>query len=326
MGNRADGAEVLCAGILVADLFAPPLPRLPAAGELLPVDEFLLTVGGCAANTALGLKRLGRSAAVVGAVGADAAGDFVVDALAQHGVDTRGIRRTTLAPTSRTVILPVVGEDRRYIHAFGANAQLSAADMAAALDATSGSNVRVLHVGGYLIMPGVAADELAALFARARSRGILTVLDVAGVPAQGGLDRVRAVLPHTDLFLPNLDEATLLTGEQDAARQAGHLLGCGAQAVCITMGGAGALFAAPTATLFCPAWPVQVVDPSGGGDAFAAGLIAAHLAHKAPADALAFAAVVGASACTALGCTAGILAPDAAEAAARRHAATIVAR
>jgi sugar/nucleoside kinase (ribokinase family) len=76
-GRKPAGIDVLCTGILVADHFVPPLPRLPAEGELLKVDGMLLDTGGCAANVATDLARLGARAAVAGMVGADSFGDFI---------------------------------------------------------------------------------------------------------------------------------------------------------------------------------------------------------------------------------------------------------
>src|SRR5260370_31590670 len=71
----------LCAGILVADIFVPPLPALPEAGQLLATDDFLIDTGGCAANVAAGLAKLGVAVAVAGKVGKDAFGDFIVQDL-----------------------------------------------------------------------------------------------------------------------------------------------------------------------------------------------------------------------------------------------------
>lgn len=88
--NTAE-TDVVCAGILVADIFVPPLPRLPEAGELLATDDFLLDTGGCAANTAASLRKLGVSASVVGKVGGDDFGRFVLDNLAAKGLDTTGV-------------------------------------------------------------------------------------------------------------------------------------------------------------------------------------------------------------------------------------------
>src|SRR5437660_775340 len=69
MPDHPLASQVLCLGILVADVFVPPLPALPAAGELRATDDFLLDTGGCAANVATCLARLGIRAAVLGRVG-----------------------------------------------------------------------------------------------------------------------------------------------------------------------------------------------------------------------------------------------------------------
>ena len=210
-------APALCVGILVADVFVPPLQRLPAAGELIATEDFLLQPGGCAANTAIALGRLGVQAAVCGRVGDDLLGDFVERDLRSRGLDTSGVRHTEGYGTSKTVIVPVVGEDRRFIHTFGANATLTAADIEpAALEAAE-----VLYVGGYLILPSLREDELAERLRDARARGTTIVLDVA-VPAGQKLaaDAARTLLPLADYFVPNSDEAFALTGESDPRRQA----------------------------------------------------------------------------------------------------------
>lgn len=292
--------QVACVGILVADLFAPPLPRLPAAGELLKVEDFLLTTGGCAANTGMDLNRLGVSTAVIGKVGEDSFGDFVVHDLARHGLDTQGIRRSTQG-TSRTVILPVLGEDRRYIHAVGANGDFTAAD----IDRQQVLAAQVLYVGGYMLLPQLAAGALADLFSTAREAGVMTVLDVAGVthPAP---EELAQLLPHVDVFLPNHDEACILTGETDPARQAAALLDLGAGVAGITLGGQGAYVRTRHETVRAGAYTVDVVDPSGGGDAFDAGFIVGLLEGWELGPTVEFASAAGALACTALGCTAGL--------------------
>src|SRR6185436_4856254 len=165
----------MCVGILVADLFVPPLPRLPIPGELQLVDDMLLAAGGCAANAAMDLAKLGVPTAVCGKVGNDFFAGFVRDELQSKGLDVTGIRASPAAPTARTVILPVTGDDRRYIHAVGANAELHVDD----IDLDQVARARVLYVGGYLLFPGFDPQALAGLFQFARERGIQTVLDVA---------------------------------------------------------------------------------------------------------------------------------------------------
>src|SRR4051812_40729881 len=135
--RTASPPTILCAGILVADIFVPPLTALPEAGQLLATDDFLLDTGGCAANVAAGLAKLGAAVGVAGKVGKDTFGDFIVRELAGKGIDTCHVARSEGAGTSKTVVLPVVGQDRRFIHTFGANAELTVSDIAGSLTAST---------------------------------------------------------------------------------------------------------------------------------------------------------------------------------------------
>ena len=303
---------VVCAGVLVADLFIPPLARLPMAGELMATQDFLADSGGCAANTATALAKLGVRATVAGQVGNDLFGDFILQDLRRKGVNTAGISRSSEHGTSKTVILPVTGEDRRYLHTFGANADFAAEDIAPELIQTT----QVFCVGGYLILPSLKADVLSQLFQQARSHGARTVLDVV-VPAgdqSAAKSALVEVLPHVDFFLPNDNEAERLTGEMDPHRQAQQLLQLGCGNVVITLGEHGALLMNHNETIEVPAFPVSIVDQSGAGDAFAAGLIVGLLKQWDLTRTLRFASIIGASACTALGCNAGLFTRSQAEA------------
>ncbi len=111
-------ADVVCVGILVADICGSPIASLPAAGELALLDRYQLGVGGCAANTAVDLGRLGRSTSVLGKVGNDLFGEFVLRDLKRLGIATSFLRRSQTHPTSCTFIVNVRGQDRRYFHLF----------------------------------------------------------------------------------------------------------------------------------------------------------------------------------------------------------------
>ncbi|MGZ4395941.1 MAG: carbohydrate kinase family protein [Gaiellaceae bacterium] len=300
----SDGrAAVVCAGIVVADVFVPPLARLPGPGELVATEDFVVETGGCAANAAIALARLGARAAVVAKVGDDLFGEFVRHELSAAGVDVTGVGFVAGLGTSKSVIVPVTGEDRRFIHTFGANAALSAADLAPALAAAP----EVIYVGGFLALPALSQDELAAQLRSARQAGSRVVFDVVA-PSGRALspDDVAGGLPEGDYVVPNDDEAAALTGESDPRRQVESLLELGAGTVVVTMGERGLVAASRDETIELPAPRVDVVEPSGAGDAFAAGLVYGLLQGWALSRCLEFAAVIGASACTRLGCTAGL--------------------
>jgi sugar/nucleoside kinase (ribokinase family) len=289
-----------------------PLASLPRSGELVVSSGFLLDAGGCAVNTAVILARLGVRARLVGKVGDDEYGDWLRRSLAGKQVLVDGVSTTRRSATSQTVILPIEGEDRRYIHVPGANAELAVADIAAVLP-----GARVLAIGGYLALPGLDPEGTADLLAGARARGIATLLDI--VVPRGADDPVKAlrpVLAYVDCFLPNQDEARLVTGHDNPADQARVLLEWGCASVVITCGADGAVYADPSGVIQVQPFPVEAVDGSGAGDAFTAGIILGLIEGWPAERRLRFAAALGGSVCRGLGCTGTVFTMDEALAAA----------
>src|SRR5260221_13484863 len=113
--------EVGCAGILVADTFCGPLDEIPPQGALIALDAMPAKAGGCAANVAIGLSKQGIAADVVGRLGHDPSAQVVLGALTRAGIGSQYITFSDTQPTSQTVILLVRGQDRRFLHMFGAN-------------------------------------------------------------------------------------------------------------------------------------------------------------------------------------------------------------
>ena len=159
---------------------AAPIGHVPAAGELVLADHLSLSIGGCASNTAVDLARVGVDVAVVGCVGRDVFGRFVIETLSQAGVDARSVRELDGIGTSGTLIVNVEGQDRRFIHTIGANARFTAADIP--LDRVRAA--KILYVGGYVLMPSLDPAELADVFRQARAWGVTTILDIV-LPGPG---------------------------------------------------------------------------------------------------------------------------------------------
>ena len=114
------------------------------------------------------------------------------------------------------------------------------------------------------------------------------------------------LLPLADFFVPNVDEARVLTGETEPRRQADRLSERGARNVLIKLGEQGTYVRSGGDSFEVPAPRVDVVEPSGAGDAFAAGLILGMLEGWDIERTVRFASVTGASACTALGSWGGV--------------------
>jgi sugar/nucleoside kinase (ribokinase family) len=288
--------------MVVVDHVAPPIARFPRAGELISVDHLLLNIGGGAANTAVDLSRLGVEVAICARVGEDIFGRFATETLLAHNIDVQALRHDPICETSQTLIVNVRGEDRRFIHSLGANRSFCSTDIDQILDPPP----RILHIGYFLILPELDPEGLARRFARVREAGTITVLDVA-TPGPGNyLEPLRAVLPHTDVFVPNTDEAALILGEKDPAQQAAIFRELGARRVVVTLGDRGLISMSDDCRYKLGVYPVEFVDGSGGGDAFNAGYILGLLEGRTELECLKLASAVGASCVRAVGTTAGV--------------------
>jgi len=254
--------------------------RVEPAGPPAPGGDTAARIrrgpGGAGANTAAWLAHLGATATLVARVGDDDAGRT-----AQARLRTAGVRtRLAVDPDAPTCTVVVVlagsgsGRDRTMYSDRGAAALLRPSDLPAGLL----DEADHLHVSGYLLAdPGSRAAGLAALEA-ARATGVSTSVDPQGtsVPSAWG---------PVDLLLPNAAELHALTGSADPAAAVALLDRAGA--VAVTRGPAGAAWVDRTGRWEVPAVPATVVDPTGAGDAFDAGLVLARLRGAAPERALA---------------------------------------
>jgi sugar/nucleoside kinase (ribokinase family) len=292
--------DVVCLGILVADVIARPVDELPRGGLAL-MEEVSLHGGGCALNTATGLVRLGLEAAVAGKVGCDPFGDFLVGLLDERSVDRRAVLRDPAAPTSATVALVDAAAERSFLHLPGANGALRAEE----LDADLIFSGRALHVAGALAMPALDGEPTASLLAEARQRGLYTSLDTV-YDASGGWGRVEPSLPHLDLIAPSMAEAEAISGESEPAAGAAWFRRRGVREVAVKLGPAGCYIAGEGFEGTVEPVAVQAVDGTGAGDAFVAGLLYGKLAGLPLADTARLANACGALATTAVGATEGL--------------------
>jgi sugar/nucleoside kinase (ribokinase family) len=288
--------------MVLVDHLTPPIPRMPKAGELIAVDQLYLATGGGVSNTSMALGRLGVPVSASARIGDDAFGRFIVETLQSGGVGTEYIRVDRERETSQTLIVNVQNEDRRFIHTLGANRGYEAADMDEALSVPP----KVLHIGYFLILPKLEGAELAKRLARVQQSGGHTILDVV-TPGEGDyITPLREVLPHTDVFVPNTDEAALILGEHDPIRQARAFRDMGARRVVVTMGDRGLVSLSDDNEVRMGAFPINFVDGTGGGDSFNAGYIVGLLEGRSEIDCLTLASAVGASCVREVGATAGV--------------------
>ncbi|MEV4478577.1 carbohydrate kinase family protein [Micromonospora coxensis] len=290
-------SRVVVVGDLITDVVAVLAGPL-ATGSDTPAT-IQVSGGGQAANTAAWLAALAVPVTLVGAVGDDGAGGDRVAELERVGVDCAV--EVHPGATTGTVIVLATGDERTMVTERGANLRLTAGHVERALAAAP--DVAHLHLSAYCLLDAASRPAGLAALAVARERGLTTSVDAASaaplrrVGAAAFLSWVRDV----DLLLVNADEAGGLAGGLDPGAQA-RVLSASARRVVVKRGGAGAVWFDRSATVsVAPSRRVAVVDVTGAGDAFAAGLLAAWLDGATPKAALTRAGDLGALAVSTVG-------------------------
>jgi len=273
---------VTSVGILVADIIAADLPKVSDPGELVFVGRNIdVHIGGHAANVSIDLRKLGLergAVSVVGAVGDDIFGDYIESILNEHGIINH-LQRISGVATSKDLILVVKGQDRRYHVDVGANWHLS---IDHALSILEEEKPTIFYVGGVGFM-GDFDEKLPIILEKAKNMGCLTFVDPVA-PYKHGWDIVLPALKWADIFHCNNLEATEITGEKDPKKAAEILMNKGAKFVIISLGGEGLIALTEKFFFKMPSFKVPVIDPTGAGDAFCAGVIEslAHIADHKP--------------------------------------------
>jgi sugar/nucleoside kinase (ribokinase family) len=242
--------DVVCAGPVFLDLTFEGLEALPAPGEERFAHDLHTTPGG-AAITAIGLVRLGLSAAIVAPLGDDLAGAILRDQLGAAGVVCAGGRA---GRTAVTAVLPV-GEERSF----------ATFEPPEHVDSDTIERLRPRAVVVPLEGIGLAPGET-RIYANVGQR---TVDRLAG--------RLRAGVVPVRAVLANREEALRLTGETDLDAAALALAELGETAV-VTSGADGAVAAAAGQIVAAPAPRVEAHDTTGAGDLFVAAYVWADLA------------------------------------------------
>jgi ribokinase len=279
-------------GSFVADL-AFRAPRLPEWGQTIIGSEFRLGPGGKGSNQAVAAARLGAEVAFVTKLGRDAFGDLARRTYREEGIDTEFCFETVEHGTGGAAIV-VHGErgENAIVVAPGASFQLTPAEVDLAAK-------RIRESAVFLTQLELPLPVVAHGLQLARGSGVTTILNPA--PA---LPLPDDLYGWCDVLTPNETEAAALVARPigdlaDAERAASVLLGRGARHVVITLGARGAYVKTRDISRHVPAVDGgAVVDTTGAGDAFNAGLAVALAEGHDVVAATAFGCAVAAIAVT----------------------------
>ncbi len=262
---------VTTCGILVTDIIAAGLPAVATPGELLYTPRGIhVSIGGHPANVSIDLIKLGLpkgEVSLTGPVGDDPFGTFVANVLREYSVEAH-LQTVKNVGTCKDMILVVKGEDRRFHVDVGANIYLDQGLVKAWLRE---EKPFLFYVGATGLL-GSFDDKLAETLEEAKGLGCVTFVDVVK-PYQKGWDFLFPAFKYMDLFHCNIDEAKSITGKTDLYSASQTLIQAGVGVTLVTLGERGGYARARTFRIAFPAFKINVVDPSGAGDAFCAGII-----------------------------------------------------
>jgi len=295
---RAGGVKVLAGVLVVGSLnldMVITAPRFPLAGENIHGTGFSMVAGGKGANQAVAAARLGEETCLLGCVGQDTYGDFLLDALSRTSVDATQVKRSREVTTG--VALIVIEEStgmNTIVVDPGANMAMTPSDLDALEPYFAGH-------GTALFQLEIPVDVVAEGARLASASGLVTVLD-AGPPRAVDMDFARIF----DVVSPNERELGALVGREilgveQAVFAAKELVKMGIKTVVVKMAELGAILVTDKHAKHLPPFEVDAVDSTGAGDAFTAALAVGLSDGLEIEEATRFANAAGAAAVTVLG-------------------------
>ena len=280
----------------------------PNAGELTKIKSVQKSVGGCVPNVAIDLKRLCPDLTVkaVGKVGADENGEYVKEVLSQNGVDIQNVF-IGAEKTSFTQVMSVTGGQRTFFTYAGASANFGANDIP-----MSSLNVKMLHLGYFLLLDKMDNGDGEKLLQKAQEMGIKTSVDLVSENS----NRYALVLPclkYVDNLIINEVEAGALTGieakRENLVEIAKRLKIYGVKERVIIHTPEIGICVSEKGVESVPSYALPnnfIVGTTGAGDAFCAGALLAIYQEKTDKEILEFASGAAVAALSKADATSGL--------------------
>jgi sugar/nucleoside kinase (ribokinase family) len=255
----------------------------PRRGVAVLVEHIDLKLGGPALNPAVTIAKLGgQQVGLAGYIGDDTNGAFLVAELERLGVCTGRLVQMQGHPTGCCIVCVHPDGERSFIAALGANKLIGSDVML--MDGLSSDGI--FHFGGTLSQPGFVGSALHAMIKYLHQQGVTISTDLLWNRTDSAWPEIAQSLPLIDILMANELEFGYLTGTSDPAAAANRIASAGVSTVALKLGARGCYIQSATWQGSVPAFPVEVVDTTGAGDAFAGAFLYGH-AREWPVEACA---------------------------------------
>lgn len=279
--------DVVAVGELNPDLILDGVTGLPRLGQEILADRATFTLGSSTALCAANLAALGLRVGIVGKVGGDLFGDFVLQSLRERGIDVSRVIRDPRERTGVTVSL-AYPQDRAMVTSPGAMACFRAEEV----DLAYLCEARHLHVSSFFLQHALQPG-CATLLRAAKEQGLTTSLDPGWDPAEKWDGGIEGLYPWLDILFVNQVEASALGRKTEWQKGAAELAGR-IPTVVVKRGREGASAIQRGTSFEDKGFSVEPVDPTGAGDAFNAGFLFGRLSGWPMSQCLAWGNACGA--------------------------------
>ncbi|MBI5155884.1 carbohydrate kinase family protein [Candidatus Peregrinibacteria bacterium] len=271
-------------------------------GSKIPVRRVVSGCGGGAANTAVGLSRLGCSAACAGVVGSDQWGGMMLKNLETENVSTKGITVVEHETSSFSIVL-LAQSERVILNEPGTNAHLHDVTF----DRSQAAAADWVYLNHIHKASCAIEDDILKMLTDTRPPHL--TWNPGGCQIDRGIrEKNNALLvARTELLIVNREEAIAFTGKKTTEEALRVMIAAGTRIACVTDGKNGSFATDGTQIHFCPCLPAKVMDTTGAGDAFGTAMTWALVRGKDLPTALRAGTINGASVVSVIGAQPGLL-------------------
>lgn len=274
--------QILCIGMMVCDTLISPVPSNILELDSVSINKPCICCGGDALNVAVGLARLNNNVSIIGRIARDTNGSFILEECRKHGIDASKVVYDEECATASSYALIDEKGERHFLSEKSIFARIKGSDVSN----ESIEKADIVYIGSAMAFREMDKGGIADVFTRAHALSgrqggekKLTVMDAAiniEDPERNWLEYLEPAFMQTDVFFPSIDEAVKITGETQPEKIAEAFRKFSMKLFGIKMGAKGCFVTDFTESRYieCPQ-NMPVVDTTGAGDSFMAGLICA---------------------------------------------------